>query len=158
MILRFVNHYGFRKPCFLEEGIIIVKFSNIFVQTIENFKLYSKMIDTDFSPENQQDEFDGTFVVSGNDDSAFFNMNMCSTEEGADAFTKSAKPSFTFGGMVSQNFNRKSETIVVPTSTTADPSASCNHNCGSCMWASLCKSASKSLTGLGSGSFIPKLG
>ena len=116
------------------------------------------MIDTDFSPENQEDEYDGTFTVSGNDDTAFFNMNLMSTEEGANAFFNSSNAGgFQFGGAKTNGFGKKSDTVVVPNAQT-DPSAKCDHNCASCIWSSFCKTASKGLIGLGSGSFIPKLG
>ena len=118
------------------------------------------MINTDFSPENEQDEYDGTFSISGNDDTAFFNMNMCSTEEGAQAFMHSKNTPYntTFGGFQTSNFNRNKDTVVTAPAKTADPSTSCDHNCASCMWSTFCKSATKGLIGLGSGSFIPKLG
>jgi hypothetical protein len=117
------------------------------------------MINTDFAPENQE-EYDGTFVVSGNDDTAFFNMNLCGTQSGIDSFLKSneKKNDFNFGGLKYNTFSKKNETVVT-TGKTFDPSASCSKNCESCVWSQFCGKMTKSLITLGStAGSIPRLG
>lgn len=117
------------------------------------------MINTDFSPENQ-DDYDGNFTVSGDDDTAFFNMNLCGLQDGINSQQNSNQKSsnYQFGGLNLNGFNKKNDTIVVPNQT-VDPSASCNHNCQSCMWSGFCNKMTKGLIALGSsGSAMPKLG
>lgn len=111
------------------------------------------MIRTDIEKDNDEQEYDGTFVVNADDDTAFFHLDMGNSY----TFGNSNQQSGTMGGFVRNEWSERNTTIAGSTRQTTDPSANCNRQCDSCMFSFLCKSSLKGLSSLGGTNFIPKL-
>ncbi|EAY17411.1 hypothetical protein TVAG_320060 [Trichomonas vaginalis G3] len=112
------------------------------------------MIRTDYPIEDQTEEYnEGVFMVNGDDDTAFFNLDL----GGSSTFGKKKQSSGTMGGFVRNEWKNRDTTIAAAAKSTIDPSASCSKNCDACALSFLCKSSFKGLSSLGGGNFIPKL-
>ena len=113
------------------------------------------MISTgEINNDDSNEEYDGKFVIDTEDDTAFFNMDL-----GGTFGNKNSLKTDSFGGFKtnwSPGTTKSNYPTAQPANTT-DPSK-CDKNCASCVWATFCKSATKGLSALASGGFIPKLG
>lgn len=111
------------------------------------------MIRTDIERDDQDEEYDGKFVVNADDDTAFFHLDLGPNS----TFGNQNSHNGTMGGFVRNEWSQRDSTIAGGVKTTTDPSANCNRQCDACMFSFLCKSSLKGLSSLGGGNFIPKL-